>query len=363
MNILHVEMGRHLYGGAYQSLLLLEHLQQRGIQGHLVVPDDSDVLREAQRRNLPTLPIRYGGDTDARLAFRIRDLCEHFPVDIVHVHSRRGADVWGGLGARMANKPALLTRRVDNPEIALTLRAKLSMYDQLVAISTPIQALLSPLHRQPVQLIHSAVPPPVQAPSPREIHRAFDIAPGRRVLGMVAQLIPRKGHYALFDALERLPEGTPDCHALLFGQGPLHTELADYVEDRKLSDRVSFCGFRDDLHEWLPQLDALVHPALAEGLGVAVLQACQHAVPVVCTNAGGLVDIIRDGETGWQVNVGDVAGLSRAIHNVLTRPIDARQRAEQARDMVKQFFSADNMADDYVQVYEALLQRRKKAAA
>ena len=63
-------------------------------------------------------------------------------VDLAHVHSRRGADIWGGLAAGKLGLPCVLSRRVDIRERAWAVAAKYRLYDQVIAISEGIRDVL-----------------------------------------------------------------------------------------------------------------------------------------------------------------------------------------------------------------------------
>src|SRR5690606_8300635 len=119
------------------------------------------------------------------------------------------------------------------------------------------------------------------------------------IAAVIGQLIPRKGHRVLLDALPGVLERHLRCHVVLFGRGPLEGELRRTIERRGMTDRVRLAGFHPDLARWLPGIDLVLHPAQKEGLGLAVLEAMSAGVPVAASAVGGLVDVIEDGVSGW----------------------------------------------------------------
>ena len=137
MRILHVEAGRHLYGGARQVLYLARGLKLRSVEQTLVCPVGSEIEAAAIRHDRPVESVKMAGDADWMLTFRLRRLFRRLEPDIVHVHSRRGADTFGGRAARRADIPAVLSRRVDNPESRVG-RRKYRDYDQVIAISRAV---------------------------------------------------------------------------------------------------------------------------------------------------------------------------------------------------------------------------------
>ena len=92
---------------------------------------------------------------------------------------------------------------------------------------------------------------------------------------------------------------------VLFGQGPLEKRVVGFAKSAGVADLIRFAGYRDDLPKWLGAFDFLIHPATAEGLGVAVLQAAAAGIPVVASKAGGVPEVVEDGKTGFLFKLGD----------------------------------------------------------
>ena len=360
MKILHVEAGKHLYGGARQVLYIVEGLAARGVDNLLACPASSEMSRQ-QPAGARVLPMKMGGDGDIGLAVRLARLIRAERPDLVHLHSRRGADTWGGLAAKLAGVPCVLSRRVDNPESRWAVALKYRLYDHVITISEGIrQVLLSEgLAPQKVSCVRSAVDAaPYLPPVDRAAFRAeFGLPPDALVAGVVAQLIPRKGHRYLLSALPGLLERHPDLQVLIFGQGPLEAELRAEVESRNLAAAVRFTGFRHDLPRWLGGLNMLIHPADMEGLGVSLLQASAAGVPIVTSRAGGLPEAVQDGVTGILCPPGDVAALAAAIDRLAG---DAALRARfgaAGRARILAEFSIDAMVDGNLAIYRQVLGR------
>jgi len=360
MKILHVEAGKHLYGGARQVLYIVEGLAARGVDNLLACPAGSEMSRQ-QPAGARVLPMKMGGDGDIGLAFRLARLIRAEQPDLVHLHSRRGADTWGGLAARLAGVPCVLSRRVDNPESRWAVALKYRLYDHVITISEGIrQVLLSEgLAPQKVSCVRSAVDAtPYLPPVDRAAFRAeFGLPPDALVAGVVAQLIPRKGHRYLLSALPGLLERHPALQVLIFGQGPLEAELRAEVESRHLANAVRFTGFRHDLPRWLGGLDMLIHPADMEGLGVSLLQASAAGVPIVTSRAGGLPEAVQDGVTGILCPPGDVAALAAAIDRLAGDAALRTRFGAAGRARILAEFSIAAMVDGNLAIYRQVLGR------
>jgi len=353
-----VEAGRHLYGGGLQVVWLLEGLSRKGVESVLVCPRGSAIAGKLQGWSGCVHEIPMLGDLDLGLIWRLRHIIRRERPDIVHLHSRRGADLLGGVVARLAGVKTVLTRRVDNPEASFVARWKYRLYDRVVTISEGIRQVLlaEGVAADRLVCVRSAVSPDSFRTDCEQgwFRQAFGLARDATVLAVIAQLIPRKGHRFLLRALPGLVTEFPGIRVIFFGQGELESRLRQQVGEAGLADRVLFAGFRTDLPRILPCLDMVVHPALMEGLGIALLQAAGAGVPIVAVNAGGMPEIVRDGNNGLLVPPGDSAALAAAILRLLSdRPL--MQRMGQAgRALVESEFSIDRMVEGNLQVYRGL---------
>ncbi len=116
MKILHVESGRHLYGGAQQVVYLAKGLNERGIDNTLVCSPGSGVDIAARDADITVANLNCAGDLVLAFAFRLRQRVLEENPDISHCHSRRGGDFLGGLAATGTSIPAVISRRVDNTD-------------------------------------------------------------------------------------------------------------------------------------------------------------------------------------------------------------------------------------------------------
>ena len=298
-----------------------------------------------------------GGDLDFGMLRRLRRVFADLDAEIVHVHSRRGADFFAGRACERDERAAVLTRRVDNPEPRAWARLKYRPYRRVVAISRAVREELCSsvgLDAARVPLIASAVDTRTFRPDAEargRVLREFALDDRALVIGVAAQLISRKGHELLLHAWPKLVRRVPGAQLLCFGQGPLAGRLERLVAKLELARHVRFVGFRTDFAELLPGLDLLVHPAVREGLGVAVLEAMAACVPVVATAVGGIVEAVTDGVEGRLVAPGDGPSLATAVEQLIGSEADRRRMGAAGRSRVEREFSIARMADQYAELY------------
>lgn len=339
--------------------MLLEGLSARGISTSLVCPSGSAIATAADTAstNVVTMPIK--GDLDLGFARRFGVWLGNTRADLLHVHSRRGGDLWGGLAARRENLPAVLSRRVDNREVPVIGAMKYRLYDSIIAISDAIRRQLvndgAPAER--VRVVHSAVDESECRPSwsREQFLDAFDLDAGNLVVICVAQFIPRKGHADLLAAWPHVVENCPQARLLMFGQGPEERSVRARAAQTSIAATVHFGGFREDLRQFMGCADVLVHPALKEGLGVSLLEAQAAGLPVVAVRAGGVPEAVSDGETGLLVPPGNPSALAGGLVDMLAHKNLRSRMGAAGQRHIAQHFSPATMVSGNLAVYEDLL--------
>ena len=361
MKIMHLETGKHLYGGAQQVLYLMEGLRKRHVDNVLVCSKGSEIA-DGARGSCTVIELPMRGDLDLSFIGRFCRLIKAERPDIVHIHSRRGADTLGGLATRWEGTPAVLTRRVDNPESAVGVLLKYPLFRRVVAISRCIERGLreAGVDEHKLTCVPSAVDSKLFRPSDCDrawLRDEFDVSAEGPLLAVVAQLIPRKGHELAISAMKEVVQRFPAATMLLLGRGPLEGALRERIAQEGLAERVLLTGFRNDVPRLLACVDVLVHPALMEGLGVAVLQAASVGVAIVASEAGGIPEIVEHERTGLLVAPGDSKALAEAVCRLLADDALRESLGGFARRKVLEEFSIDRMTEGNLAVYRSMLSR------
>jgi glycosyltransferase involved in cell wall biosynthesis len=143
---------------------------------------------------------------------------------------------------------------------------------------------------------------------------------------------------------------------ILFGDGPDQSRLRRQAVRAGIADSVIFAGYRADLHNYLGDLDLVVHPATSEGLGVCLLEAQAAGVPVVASRVGGIPEAVDDQVTGTLVPSADPEAMARAVIELLGHPERRARMGEAGRRHVARHFSVDAMLSGNLAVYDSILQ-------
>ena len=193
----------------------------------------------------------------------------------------------------------------------------------------------------------------------RDAARAvLNLPPDAVVVLCVARLSPEKGMNTLLDAAHIARHKTPRLRVVVVGDGPQKSELERAAHSASLGEIVTFLGARNDVPELLRAADLYVQPSLAEGLGLAAMEAMASGLPVVASRVGGLPEVVKENETGLLVPPGDAPALANALtlllHDANLREAMGRAGKERA---VSQFGTA-RMTEEMRAVYEDVLANR-----
>ena len=182
------------------------------------------------------------------------------------------------------------------------------------------------------------------------------------IFGVVALLIPRKGHQVLFDAILNIKEiirkESKGFKVLIEGDGPLLEELRAFVISHGLREYVKFVGNERNIVNFMSILDVLVLPSIAdEDFPNIILEAMAHGKPVIASAIAGIPEQVVDGGTGLLVQASNVQQLENAILR-LNRNEPLRLKMGKAAALRSQdFFSADLVVENYIRLYNNLTKK------
>ncbi|MFL5607747.1 MAG: N-acetyl-alpha-D-glucosaminyl L-malate synthase BshA [Gemmatimonadaceae bacterium] len=180
-------------------------------------------------------------------------------------------------------------------------------------------------------------------------------AAGRKVLMHVSNFRPVKRVKDVIGIFARVTKEIPSV-LVMVGDGPDRVEAE--LEARRLgvSDSVSFLGKIESVAPLLASADLFLLPTQSESFGLSALEALATGVPVIGSRAGGLPEVVRDGETGALCSVGDVEGMSRAAIALLRDPERWRAASTLAAADARARFGMNEVVEQYERFYTRSLE-------
>jgi len=280
-------------------------------------------------------------------------------ADVIHAHTSRGHNIGFWLKV-FSGSPLLVTRRVVFPPGKNPLTWwKYRRADRVACISDQVARVLVSWGLPPgkTEIIPSAAAPREEVADREKIRIRDDLgidAEGSLV-GTVGALDEHKDHRTFLEAARRVHEERTEAFFVIVGSGPLEAELKALASELGLEDRVVFTGFREDAEKIIASLDVFAFSSRMEGLGTVVLDAFSLGVPVAATRAGGIPEMVEEGETGLLSPPGDPEGLAGNIVRLLGDEALVLKVTGAALRRVREAHSVGGMAEKYNRLYREMV--------
>ena len=147
--------------------------------------------------------------------------------------------------------------------------------------------------------------------------RELGFDPAQPLIGMVAPMKPQKAPLDFIRVAAMVRISHPDLGVVLVGDGDLRPAVEAEIDRQELGAHVKLLGWRHDVPEILRCLDVFILTSLWEGLPRVYLEALTAGVPIVGTRVDGADEVIKDGENGYLLEPGDVAGIAKQVRRLL----------------------------------------------
>jgi glycosyltransferase involved in cell wall biosynthesis len=318
-------------------------------------------------------PVNPWKDRQALLS--LTRLFQRTRPDIVHTHSGK-AGIIGRLAARRAGVP-LIIHAIHGPSFgnfqnfaanfifraAERRAARVTDHFTVVADAMRDQYLAAGLGRpEQYTKIFSGfrLEPFLKAVNEPALRAKFGLLPGDFVVGKIARLFTLKGHDDLFAAAPELVRRCPQIKFLLVGDGEWRARFEGLARAAGLERHFVFTGLVPpaEVPALVGIMDALVHLSLREGLPRALPQALAAGRPVVAYDCDGAREVCLDGQTGFLIRPGDLAGLTERVLQLAAQPQLRAQMGLRGQAFVRENFAVEKMVADTHALYLKLAAER-----
>jgi glycosyltransferase involved in cell wall biosynthesis len=354
---LHIDTQRTWRGGQNQVLLTVLGLRAAGHRAVLVAHPEGELARRASEgHDLVRLAPRH--EVDLTNAWRLSRVIRQYAPEIVHAHDPPAVSMAAlafSLGTRVPRPPLVMARRVDFHLHGNSFsRWKYGQVDCVIAASEAIHHMLvgDGIPPEKIVTVHEGVDVDrVGAIEPALLHQELWLPTQAPIVGNIAALFPHKGHRFLIDAVPLVLREVPDARFVIFGEGNLRPALERQVAEARLEKHVFLPGFRPDVLAALRAFDIFVMSSVTEGLGTSLLDAMAASKPIVATRAGGIPEVVADGETGFLVEPRDRTAMAAAIVRLLRDDALRVRMGAAGLARVRARFSAERMVASTLAVY------------
>lgn len=183
------------------------------------------------------------------------------------------------------------------------------------------------------------------------------------VLISVGSLTTEKRLDRLFRVTQNVCSRLPHLHLWLVGAGSQEHVLRQQAHSLGIADNVRFLGTQAYVADYLNAADLFVLTSDTEGIPAVILEAGLLGLPVIATRVGGIPECVLDGETGVLVDRQDEQGLAEVVCALWQNSVRRHELGKKAKNWVRENFTIEKIAMDYIDFYESVLEARNQRAA
>jgi phosphatidylinositol alpha 1,6-mannosyltransferase len=355
-------------GVAHTAVRVAEHLVSRGHDPLIIAPEpargvsypDSDFSFPVVRVRSMAIP-RYSELRVGLPGPRVRAAIAEHGAQLVHLAGPFVLGAGAAAYARKMNLPTVAVYATDVPAYArayhtgplgqaFAWRRLRHIHNGVTRTLAPSSATASELHAHGIERVWlwgRGVDSVRFDPARRSETLRAELAPGGElIVGYVGRLAPEK-RVELLAQVSRLP----GVRLVIVGSGPSEAQI------RRMLPGALFLGKRggEELANIYASLDVFVHAGPHDTFGNTLQEAAASGVPVVAPAAGGPIDLVRDGQTGFLVPPGDATAMAAAVGRLVADPALRTAQGRAGRQwMLGRTWPA--MCDELIGHYEAVLE-------
>jgi glycosyltransferase involved in cell wall biosynthesis len=364
---LHIDTARTWRGGQSQVAYTVMGLRAIGQRAVLMAHPQGELLKRMSE-GMDLIPLALRNEVDLATAWKLSRVLKQMQPDVIHAHDPHAVAVASmalAISAPTPKPPLVASRRIEfrigHNSFS---RWKYSQVDCFIANSSAIRDRLvaDGMRRDRITIVNEGVDVErIVRMKPVDVHGEFYLPHGAPVVGNVAALVEHKGQKHLIDAAALVVREVPDARFVIVGEGELRPALEKQIKDKHLERHVFLAGFRADALELTKSFDLFAMSSVSEGMCTALVDAMAASKAAVATTAGGIPEVLADGETGYLVPPRDHQQMADRIVFLLKNEHARKRMGEAALVRAREKFTVEKMVEGTAAVYERLAGTRPSA--
>lgn len=350
--VIHTDWSCAWGGQEIRVLTELRELRRHGFRVGLIVPNESELARRAQREEIPVHGVARFAKLNPRSWLELFQLINAIKPTVVNTHSSEDSWMAGAL-ARFCQVPLIIrTRHVLAP---ISSTWSYNLFPQV--IFTCSTAIADQLASQGVPRNKSVVLPTGNdearfcfSEQHREnIRRTYGIQDHEMLVGNVAFLRHYKGHGFILKTATAMPA---HFRFMLVGEGGERTRLERLAQTLGVADRVVFVGHQEQPEHFFSAFDCFFFSSYeSEGIAQALVQGLLNGLPVLACRSPSVIEILDLIEDYRLVDHNDVPGACQGLQELLALPRRDPKRMEQQHQIIADCYGVQAMMNILLDTY------------
>lgn len=327
MRLIQVTASRGWRGHEQKIIYLYEAFRDFGYveDQWIVCVKDSEVYKVATSKGMQVFALDFKSEYDLNFAKSLKKIADETRADILFIHNSEShtlsvlSSLLYGLKIPMVLCRTLI-KRVDT-NFFRKWKYNYKGIKKIICVSHPVVDVLKYAVKDHSRLcVVGSVTDvnrfPKRAPEGL-LHREFNIDPGTKIIGNIAAYTGFKDLHTWVSTVAELHKRGTNARYILIGDGPMEQEIKDHARNLGVYDEIIWAGFRKDIPQILPEFDLFLFTSNNEPTGGVLLEAYACHVPIVAAKAGGIPEVVVDGETGLLAKVGNPVDFADKVQLLL----------------------------------------------
>lgn len=304
---------------------------------------------------------------DLSLASKMAQVAKQEKLDLLHVHYAIPHAVCALLAKQMVGDHLKVVTTLHGTDITVLgqddslsdlIRYAINQSDAVTAVSQDLirETVESLSIEHPIDLTYNFIDSRVYYP--RDVHglRKEFANPDEKIFIHISNFRPVKRVHDVINIFAKVNAVIPS-RLLLVGEGPDMPKVINQVRELGLSERVAFCGKQNEIAVMISLADLMLLPSEKESFGLVALEAMACGVPTIGSNAGGIPELISNGETGFLSSIGDTNQMAADAIRLLQDPVMYQRFVSACLHRATDMFSSDKISRKYEDIYYRVLGR------
>jgi N-acetyl-alpha-D-glucosaminyl L-malate synthase BshA len=304
---------------------------------------------------------------DITLSTKIAEVINEYDLDLLHMHYAVPHAVCGILAKQMSGKDIKIMTTLHGTDITVlgydhSLKNAIKFGIEESDIVTSVSKSLAAQTQEIIETSKDIIPiynfvRENEFPTIRNtnLKQYYGIEEDEKVIIHVSNFRAVKRIDTVIETFAKIHKQMPS-KLLLIGDGPELMDMKQLAKDLDVEEHVIFLGKQDWVSEFYQLADLVLLLSEKESFGLTLLEAMKSGVVPIGSTAGGIKEVIRHGETGYIVDIGDSTQASEYALKLLTDATLYNKLQQAMLKDIEQRFSSDLITDQYEYYYRQMLE-------
>ncbi|MFC4691704.1 glycosyltransferase family 4 protein [Dokdonia genika] len=366
MHILHINGSRPWGGNEQQLIDMVIELEKLGVKNTIFCARDSELSKALKIAGIDFIEAPHSKFKNAENKKEYARVKKAIAPDIIHLHTSNAIMFFMKEYIFSKNKiPAILSKKGMGSSMSFFSKFKYNFkgIKKIICISKHTasqmrEQIIFKKNWSRLEVVYDGIQLDRMVKNEINLREKLDTKCDIKLVGNIANHTPAKDLHTFIKSIHHLVNtlGERKIHIVQIGAPSKHTQaLKDEVTHFKLSSYITFLGAVPNASGLLPQLDAHVLTSEREGMGLVNYESFYYKIPVICTAAGGIPEVVKDRETGRLAPIKDYKAIAQAIKDTLIEDLNTKKYVDKAYQELMENYTTGSTTKQIFNIYQKVI--------